>query len=315
MKLVFAGTPEFARSFLEELLLLPQVNISAVYTQPDRRAGRGKQLRPSPVKQFAELNDLTVLQPGSLKESLAQQPLAELQPDLMVVVAYGQKLPESVLQIPRYGCINVHASLLPRWRGAAPIHRAIAAEDKESGISIMRMDAGLDTGDVLATAKLPIQAGETTGSLHDRLIELGRPVLGRVISAMPDILNSAIPQNEDNVTYASKILAMEASLNWFKPAHELDALVRALNPAPGAYSFLGEERIKIWATGVAAGSGQAGQILSVSDKGIEVACAEGSLVLQRIQLAGKPVSDMPDLLRGHARKFAPGIHFSAGPKS
>jgi len=315
MKLVFAGTPEFARSFLEELLLLPQVNISAVYTQPDRRAGRGKQLRPSPVKQFAELNDLTVLQPGSLKESLAQQQLAELQPDLMVVVAYGQKLPESVLQIPRYGCINVHASLLPRWRGAAPIHRAIAAEDKESGISIMRMDAGLDTGDVLATAKLPIQAGETTGSLHDRLIELGRPVLGRVISAMPDILNSAIPQNEDNVTYASKILAMEASLNWFKPAHELDALVRALNPAPGAYSFLGEERIKIWATGVAAGSGQAGQILSVSDKGIEVACAEGSLVLQRIQLAGKPVSDMPDLLRGHARKFAPGIHFSAGPKS
>jgi methionyl-tRNA formyltransferase len=313
VKLVFAGTPEFALAFLEELLLLPQVEIAAVYTQPDRRAGRGKQLRPSPVKQFAESKSLTVLQPESLKDSLAQQQLAELQPDLMVVVAYGQILPESVLQIPRYGCINVHASLLPRWRGAAPIHRAIAAEDEESGISIMHMDAGLDTGDVLATAKLPIQTDETTGSLHDRLIELGRPVLGRVISAMPDILYSATPQNEDDATYAGKILAAEAALDWYKPAHELDALVRALNPAPGAYSFLGEERIKIWATDVARGSGQAGQILSVSDRGIEVACTEGSLVLRKIQLAGKPVSDMPDLLRGHASKFVPGIHFSPGP--
>lgn len=312
MNLVFAGTPEFARAFLEELLLLPEVKISAVYTQPDRRAGRGKQLRPSPVKEFAESNNLTVLQPHSLKEDEAQKQLAELQPDLMVVVAYGQILPETVLQIPRYGCINVHASILPRWRGAAPIHRAIAAEDSESGISIMKMDAGLDTGDVLATAKLPIHADETTGSLHDRLIELGRPVLRQVVSAMPEILSTAAPQNEEQVTYAHKISTTEAALDWHKPAHELEALIRALNPAPGAFSHLGKERIKIWQADVGTGSGQPGEILSVSDQGIEVACGTGSLLLRKIQLAGKPMADMPDLLRGHASKFALGLLFNSG---
>lgn len=313
LNLVFAGTPEFARAFLEELLHVPNVQISGVYTQPDRPAGRGKQLRPSLVKQLAAANNLPIFQPESLKDIDTQQQLAELKPDLMVVVAYGQILPQAVLDIPRYGCINVHASLLPRWRGAAPIHRAVAAEDRETGISIMHMDAGLDTGDVLAEAKLNIQPGDTTGSLHDRLIELGRPLLRQVITDIPEILDRATPQNDINATYAKKILTAEAALDWNKPAKQLDALIRALNPAPGAYTFMDNERIKVWRADLGEGTGQAGEILSTSDRGIEVACGCGSLILKKIQLAGKPVLDMPALLRGHASKFAPGLHFTSGP--
>lgn len=309
MNIVFAGTPEFARAFLEEILLIPEVNIAAVYTQPDRPAGRGKQLRPSPVKSFALKHGLNVQQPANLKEAAAQQTLADLAPDLMVVVAYGQILAESVLQIPRYGCINVHASLLPRWRGAAPIHRAIAAEDNESGISIMQMDAGLDTGDVIVSSRLDIDPRETTGSLHDRLIELGRPLLRSTISFLPGIADQATKQPDEGVTYAKKITSTEAELDWRKPAHELDALIRALNPAPGAYTYLGDERIKIWHADISVGSGQRGEILSRSDNSIEVACGEGSLILRSIQLPGKPLADIADVLRGHANKFEIGFCF------
>lgn len=315
MNLVFAGTPEFAQAFLEELLHVPNVEISGVYTQPDRPAGRGKQLRPSPVKQLAVANNLPVFQPQSLKDVDVQKQLAELKPDLMVVVAYGQILPEAILNIPRYGCINVHASLLPRWRGAAPIHRAIAAGDSETGISIMRMDVGLDTGDVLAENQLNIRADDTTGSLHDRLIELGRPLLRQVIAAFPEILDRAVPQDDTNATYAKKILTAESAVDWSKSAKELDALIRALNPAPGAYTFVENERVKIWAAAVSEGKGKPGEILRVAENGIEVACGQGSLILQKIQLAGKPVVDISDLLRGHASKFAPGLYFNSGASS
>ena len=225
---------------------MPQHQVAAVYSQPDRPAGRGKHLRPSPVKEFAQNRGIPVVQPQNLKDTAAQQALAAWHPDLMVVVAYGLILPPAVLQIPVYGCINVHASLLPRWRGAAPIHRAIAAGDAKSGVAIMRMDAGLDTGDVLAEAQVDITATETTGSLHDKLIELGRPQLRRVVDQIPDIFTEAQAQDDNQATYAKKILSAEAAINWNQSAREIDRWVRALNPAPGAFTLIDGERVKVW---------------------------------------------------------------------
>lgn len=315
MRLVFAGTPEFARAFLEELYLMPQHEVVAVYSQPDRPAGRGKHLRPSPVKEFAQKKGIPVIQPQSLKETAAQQTLAAWQPDLMVVVAYGLILPPEVLQIPVHGCINVHASLLPRWRGAAPIHRAIAAGDTKSGVAIMRMDADLDTGDVLAEAQLNIDPAETTGSLHDKLIELGRPLLRQVVDQIPDIFTSAKVQDDSQATYAKKILSAEAAINWNQSAREIDCWVRALNPAPGAFTLIDGERVKVWQTTPLDGCGKPGEILAISSEGVEVASGQGSLQLQRLQLAGKSPMDAAEVVRGHPQTFVPGKFFDTGTGS
>ena len=306
MNLVFAGTPEFARAFLEAILQLQDHQVTAVYTQPDRRAGRGKQLRASPVKELALAHHLALCQPHSLRTPEAQQEFADLAPDLLIVVAYGLILPQQILQIPTFGCINVHASLLPRWRGAAPIQRTIAAGDPVSGISIMRMDAGLDTGDILAEAQLELAGNETSGSLHDRLIELGKPLLLEVLEAMPDILDQARPQDEALASYAEKISTTEAQIDWRQPAAKLDAWVRALNPTPGAYTLVQGERMKIWQAQVAHGAGAPGTILTASADGLEVACGKGSLLIRRAQLPGKSAMDVADLVRGYAQLFEPG---------
>src|SRR5690606_33051097 len=231
LNIVFAGTPPFAARHLASLLET-QHRIVAVYTQPDRAAGRGKQLQPSAVKTLALAHDLPVFQPASLKSTEEQQQLAQLQPDVMVVVAYGLLLPQAVLDIPKFGCINVHGSLLPRWRGAAPIQRALWAGDKETGVAIMQMEAGLDTGPVLLEARLPILADDTSASLYEKLAQLGPTALCDALHQLPDLLSKAQPQNDSLATYAHKLSKEEAQLDWQRPADELERWVRAFNPWP-----------------------------------------------------------------------------------
>jgi methionyl-tRNA formyltransferase len=250
LRIVFAGTPVFAEKALYALVNRAQ-SVVAVYTQPDRPAGRGMKLTPSPVKELALAHNLTVLQPVSLKSPEAQQALAKLQPDLMVVAAYGLILPQTVLDIPKHGCLNIHASLLPRWRGAAPIHRAILAGDRESGIAIMRMEAGLDTGPVLLERRTPIAENETTGSLHDRLAALGADAIVEVVTRLAAGERIAeIAQPNEGVTYASKITPAEAQIDWHQPAIEIERQIRAFNPAPGAWTTWRGEKLKVLAGSV-----------------------------------------------------------------
>ena len=257
LRIVFAGTPEFAAIHLRGLLQ-SQHQLVGVYTQPDRPAGRGKKLQSSPVKQMAQAADIEVFQPASLRNEAAQQELAALGADVMVVVAYGLILPQEILDAPRIACLNVHASLLPRWRGAAPIQRAIEAGDAESGVTIMQMDAGLDTGNMLATASCAIDRNTTAASLHDQLAELGLPLLLEVLDSLPQHLASGRVQNEELATYAPKILKPEAEIDWRESAELVAGKIRAFNPFPISYTFLGGERLKVHAaharsdTGVAA---------------------------------------------------------------
>jgi methionyl-tRNA formyltransferase len=246
LRIVFSGTPIFASNALLALFSR-RFDVVAVYTQPDRPAGRGMKLTPSPVKTLALEHHIPVLQPASLKSADAQAELAALKPDLMIVAAYGLILPQAVLDIPRLGCLNIHASLLPRWRGAAPIHRAILAGDTESGVCIMRMEAGLDTGPVLLEKRTPIAADETTGSLHDRLAALGAEAIVEIVerlAAGEKIAESTQPA--DGVTYASKIIPEEAKIDWRAEAKLIDRQVRAFNPSPGAWTTWQGEKLKIW---------------------------------------------------------------------
>lgn len=229
LRIVFAGTPEFAAAHLKALLDTPH-QIVAVYTQPDRPAGRGQKLMPSPVKQLALQHDIPVLQPPSLRDAAAQAELAALAPDLLVVVAYGLILPQVVLDIPRFGCINSHASLLPRWRGAAPIQRAVQAGDAESGVTVMQMEAGLDTGPMLLKVRTPISADDTGGSLHDRLAELGPPAVIQAIAGLASGTLMGEVQDDAQANYAHKLNKDEARLDWTRPADELERLIRAFNP-------------------------------------------------------------------------------------
>ncbi|MBI2381818.1 MAG: methionyl-tRNA formyltransferase [Gammaproteobacteria bacterium] len=305
LRIVFAGTPEFAALHLQALLDAGH-SVVAVYTQPDRPAGRGQKLQPSPVKALALEHGLPVRQPASLKAPEAQAELAAFAPDLMIVVAYGLLLPQAVLDIPRLGCVNVHGSLLPRWRGAAPIQRAVLAGDAESGVGIMRMEAGLDTGPVLLEKRLSLAADETGGSLHDRLAALGCEALVEALPGIADGSLKASPQPEAGVSYAHKLAKEEARLDWRKTAAELERQVRAFNPWPVAETALGGDKLRIWQAAAETGSGQPGGILSADRNGILVACGSGALRLEQLQLpGGKPLSAQ-EILNGRGERFAPG---------
>lgn len=306
LRIVFAGTPEFAAEHLKALLDTPH-EIVAVYTQPDRPAGRGQKLMPSPVKQLAAQHGLSVLQPPTLRAPEAQAELAALQPDLMVVVAYGLILPQAVLDIPRLGCINSHASLLPRWRGAAPIQRAVQAGDAESGVTVMQMEAGLDTGPMLLKVSTPISAEDTGGSLHDRLARLGPPAVVEAIAGLAAGTLKGEVQDDALATYAHKLSKDEAKLDWSRPAVELERAVRAFDPWPVCHTTLNGEPLKVWAARLGEGRGEPGKILGASRDGLLVGCGEGSLLLTRVQLpGGKPLA-FADLFNSRREQFASGL--------
>lgn len=297
MRIVFAGTPEFAVSSLRAAARHHEV--VAVYTQPDRPAGRGRGLAPSPVKLEAVARGIPVYQPESLKDEAAQQQLRDLQPDLMVVVAYGLILPKAVLAIPTHGCWNVHASLLPRWRGAAPIQRAIQAGDATTGVCLMQMEAGLDTGPVLLHQELPIAATDTGGQLHDKLAELGAQVLSDGLGLLrAGIKPIARPQPEQGVTYAHKLDKAEAKLDWAQDAGALARTVRAFNPWPIAEVTLAGERVRIHgAVALDEAHGQApGTVLAASRDGIDIACGQGVLRLRVLQSEGGKAITAADYL-------------------
>ncbi|WP_295571882.1 methionyl-tRNA formyltransferase [uncultured Stenotrophomonas sp.] len=297
MRIVFAGTPEFAVSSLRAAARLHEV--VAVYTQPDRPAGRGRGLAPSPVKLEAVARGIPVYQPDSLKNEAAQQQLRDLQPDLMVVVAYGLILPKAVLAIPTHGCWNVHASLLPRWRGAAPIQRAIQAGDAKTGVCLMQMEAGLDTGPVLLHQELPIAATDTGGQLHDKLAELGAQVLSDGLGLLrAGIKPIARPQPEQGVTYAHKLDKAEAKLDWAQDAAALARTVRAFNPWPIAEATLAGERVRIHgAVALDLAHGQApGTVLAAGRDGIDIACGQGALRLRVLQREGGKAITAADYL-------------------
>lgn len=313
LKLIFAGTPDFAATHLK-VLIDSEHQLLGVYTQPDRPAGRGKKLHASPVKQLAESAGLPVYQPLSLKDEQEQIRLADLGADVMVVVAYGLILPQAVLDSPRLGCLNVHASLLPRWRGAAPIQRAIEAGDSETGITIMQMDAGLDTGAMLATASCEIDGDTTAARLHDTLAGLGSPLLAQVLQDLPGFSKTASKQDNALATYAHKILKSEAEINWQADAPTLDRAIRAFNPFPVCYSSLKDERVKLWQASPAGSitlPEAPGTILQADRRGILVNCGEGQLNIERLQLPGGKALTAEQLLNARSELFAPGSVFAS----
>lgn len=305
LRIVFAGTPEFAAEHLKALLASPY-EIVAVYTQPDRPAGRGQKLMPSAVKALAVEHAIPVYQPQTLRNAEAQAELAALKPDLMVVVAYGLILPQAVLDIPRLGCINSHASLLPRWRGAAPIQRAVQAGDAESGVTVMRMEAGLDTGPMLLKVVTPINAEDTGGILHDRLAAMGPGAVVQAIAGLAAGTLQGEVQDDSLATYAHKLNKDEARIDWSRPAVELERLVRAFNPWPVCHSTLDGESVKVLAANISTGQGTPGEVLSASKDGLVVACGAGALSLTRLQLPGGKALAFSDLFNSRREKFASG---------
>lgn len=299
-RIVFAGTPDFSVEALNTLLA-NDYEVCAVYTQPDRPAGRGRKLTPSPVKQRAVEKNIPVFQPASLKHPQAQQELAALAPDIMVVVAYGLLLPPEVLNIPRLGCLNIHASLLPRWRGAAPIQRAILAGDKESGVAIMQMNQGLDTGDVLAEVRTAINDDDTGGSLHDRLAVMGGELLIQVLKQLQQGTATATPQDDSLSTYAPKLDKAEAKLDWSQSAIDLKHKVNAFNPWPVAFTHWGDKSLRIWQAVVEPDdcTQVPGSVLGADRDGIRVATGDGVLVLKRVQIPGKKPMDVADFINAH----------------
>ena len=308
MKIIFAGTPHFAAMALETLLA-HQFAVTAVLTQPDRPAGRGMQLMPGPVKQLALQHGLTVLQPRSLKDADIQRELAAYDADLMVVAAYGLILPQAVLQLPRYGCLNIHASLLPRWRGAAPIQRAILAGDTETGITIMQMDAGLDTGDMLLKKSCPISAHDNSQTLHDKLAELGAQAIVEALRLLETNDLVPAPQDPALATYASKLSKTEAQIDWTADATHIANAVRAFNPFPVANSILNSPPIKIWQASVGAELSEIpGTVLSAGKHGIVVACGQGTLNLEVLQRPNAKMLPAEQFLHGFA--VHPGDRFT-----
>ena len=305
LRIVFAGTPAFAAAHLQALLQAG-LNIVAVYTQPDRPAGRGHRLTPSAVKTLALQHDIPVYQPQTLRAAEAQDELAALKADLLVVVAYGLILPQAVLDMPRLGCINSHASLLPRWRGAAPIQRAIEAGDSETGVTVMQMEAGLDTGPMLLKSHTPIQSGDTGGSLHDRLADIGPPAVLQAIEGLAAGTLQGELQDDSLATYAHKLGKADARIDWARPARELALMIRAFNPWPLAHAIWQDQPLKVWSATVEEGTGQPGEILDCSKQGLLVACGEQALRLTRLQLpGGKPLS-FADLYNARRDQFAAG---------
>lgn len=310
LNIIFAGTPDFAAQHLQALLD-SEHNVIAVYTQPDKPAGRGKKLQASPVKQLAEANNIPVYQPKSLRKEEAQAELAALNADVMVVVAYGLILPEAVLNAPKYGCLNVHGSLLPRWRGAAPIQRSIWAGDSETGITIMQMDIGLDTGDMLHKVSTPILATETSASLYQKLAELAPPALLEVLNGLPSGQFKPEKQDDALANYAEKLTKEEAKLDWNLPACQLERNIRAFNPAPVAFLTVQvngvEERVKIYQANVLPHQAKpVGTVLSADKNGIQIATQDGVLNLTQLQPSGKKPMSAQDFLNGRADWFAVG---------
>jgi len=308
MRLIFAGTPDFARVALEQLLAA-RFDVALVLTQPDRPAGRGMKLQPSPVKQCALAHGIAVAQPRSLRldgkypedAAVAREAIAAADADVMVVAAYGLILPQWVLDAPRRGCLNIHASLLPRWRGAAPIHRALEAGDAETGVTIMQMDAGLDTGAILLREALPIASDDSTATLHDRLAALGGRMIVEALELAACGGLQATPQPEAGVTYAHKIEKAEAAIDWRLPADAIDRRIRAFDPFPGATAQFGGETLKVWRGRPLAGAGDAapGTVVAVGDDGIAVACGAGRrLLVTELQRPGGRRLPTRDFLRG-----------------
>lgn len=307
MNIVFAGTPDFAASHLQALLDAG-FNVVAAYTQPDRPAGRGKKLTPSPVKVLASEQGIPVYQPASLKTEDAQQQLASLNPDLMVVVAYGLILPKAILETPRLGCLNVHGSILPKWRGAAPIQRAIWAGDRDSGVTIMQMDEGLDTGDILHIARVPIGHNETSATLYSKLADLGPKALVEALIALDTL--QAVPQDDKAATYAKKLSKPEARIDWQLSAAQLERNVRAFNPWPVAWFAVNDTNIKVWEADVVTNNQSSaipGTILSATKKGILVATGdEQALSITSLQLPGKKPLSAADVLNARPGWFTEG---------
>lgn len=306
LKVLFAGTPEFAAKHLKAIIASPH-QVIGVITQPDKPGKRGRKPVASPIKKVALDHDLPVLQPDRLVAAALQ----EFDPDIVVVVAYGQILRADVLGLPRLGCVNVHASLLPRWRGAAPIQRAILAGDQCTGVCTMQMDEGLDTGDVLVRREIDIDPQDTTGTLSDRLATLGCDALLETLSLLS--LGQATPtvQDADGVTYASKIEKSEAEIDWSAPADQIARQVRAFNPDPVAYSYLGDMRVRFWQARVGNGNGKPGEILDLAKTGLEIGCGSGSIMVERLQLpVGKgTIISAADLRNAGRAEIAPGNRF------
>ena len=319
LRLIFAGTPDFAAQHLIALLGAGH-QVCAVYTQPDRATGRGKKLKPSPVKQVAESHDIPVCQPVSLKDESALEALKAWQADLMVVVAYGLILPQAVLDTPRLGCLNVHASILPRWRGAAPIERAILAGDQETGVTIMQMDAGLDTGDMLYTKATPISNVDTRESLEAKLIHLGQESLLYTLANLELLKSQARIQDDKQSTYARKLEKHEAEINWSDPVEIISRQIKASIGRNPAYTMMDDQRIRVLSASIGALPAEdgvlPGTIISITRHGkkvesIDVVCGEGLLRIHQMQLPGKNAMSVHDVLNARQQTFEPGKQFSS----
>ncbi|WP_428034622.1 methionyl-tRNA formyltransferase [Amphritea sp.] len=307
LRILFAGTPDFAATNLQALLDAGH-HVIGVYTQPDRPAGRGRKLTPSPVKKVALEHDLPVYQPVNFKQDEDRQQLAALNADLMIVVAYGLLLPPAVLDAPRLGCINVHASLLPRWRGAAPIHRALLAGDSETGVTIMQMDAGLDTGEMLLKKACPITTTDTSGELHDRLAAIGATAL---LESLPAIADQSIPrevQDDSLACYAHKLEKAEGEIDWSKPATEIARQIRGLSPWPVAFTSLNRETLRVWYADVSneQSTAKPGTVIGTDKHAIIVACGSGAVRLLKIQLPGSKAMDTSAVLNSKKELFTHG---------
>lgn len=306
LNIIFAGTPDFAARHLDALLA-SRHNVVGVFTQPDRPAGRGNKVTASPVKQLAEQHGLPVFQPGSLRPEENQQLVATLNADVMVVVAYGLILPAPVLAMPRLGCINVHGSLLPKWRGAAPIQRSLWAGDSETGVTIMQMDEGLDTGDMLYKLSCPIDATDTSATLYNKLAELGPEGMLNTLEQLAEGIAVPEVQDEALVSYAEKLSKEEAKLDWSLSAAQLERCIRAFNPWPVSYFTIEDLSVKVWSASILPHvDKQPGEILQADKQGIQVATADGVLNIEMLQPAGKKAMTAQDLLNSRRDWFSPG---------
>jgi len=308
MRIVFAGTPPFSVTPLQHLINADH-ELICVYTQPDRKTGRGQKLIPPAVKVCAQEHGIEVRQPTSLKSVDEIQKLKEFKPDIMIVVAYGMILPQEILDIPKYGCLNIHASLLPKWRGAAPIQRAIEAGDAETGICIMQMDAGLDTGDVLMQEKIKIEKDDSTVSMHNKLSALGADALIKTINLIEANEETATQQNHSESSYAKKITKNEANIDWALSSIEIDCRIRAFNPWPVCQTTLNDKRIRIWdsenlenteANNISAENVLPGTIIDIDSNGITVACGKNAILIKKLQLDGSKALDHQQFVNGHA---------------
>ena len=303
MRIIFMGTPKLAAVSLRRLIASPEFQLAAVVTQPDQPKGRGLKLQPSPVKEVAQQHNLTILQPQRAREDSFIQQLAELKPELIAVAAYGQILPKAILDLPRFDCLNVHTSLLPKYRGAAPIQHAILNGDSLTGVTIMKMDVGLDTGDILAQEQTPIEAADNSQTLHDRLATIGAELLVRTITQFVSGAIQPRPQPADGVTHAPKIKKTDGEINWTQPAHAIWNRVRALVPWPGAFThFAGQPQphlFKIWEAEPVRQSGAPGHILQADKNGIVIGCGSEALRILTVQREGGRRMSAPDFLAGH----------------